>query len=79
MLVVCFANVADFVGSVLAGCPDFGDSVGSPAGGVAHGDDTRGGSGSNVNIDAIILLCGKFAPSNDDEAQAAARSVGVGL
>ena len=28
----------------------------APGGGVAHGDDTRGGSGSNVKIEAIARL-----------------------
>jgi hypothetical protein len=35
----------------------------SPTGGVAHGDETRGGSGSKVNMEAMLLyermyLCG---------------------
>jgi hypothetical protein len=46
----------DLVGSTLACCCMAGELDGPPVGGVAHGDDTRGGSGSNVNIDPDMML-----------------------
>jgi hypothetical protein len=53
VLPASFSVGASFVERGLAWCRDVGNSDGSPARGVAHGDSTRGGSGSNVNMDAI--------------------------
>lgn len=56
MLVASFTAVASFVGGGLACCRTVGDSEGSPLGAAVHGDNTRGGSGSKVNMDAMSLL-----------------------
>jgi hypothetical protein len=56
ILVVSFTAIASPVGSGLVCWRGFGDPEGPPFGGAVHGDDTRGGSGSKVNIEAITLL-----------------------
>ena len=56
ILVASFTAVASFVGGGFACCRTVGDSEGSPLGAAAQGDDTRGGSGSKVNMEAISLL-----------------------
>jgi hypothetical protein len=56
ILVASCTAVASFVGSGLACCHGVGDSEGSPVGGAVHGDDTRGGSGSKVNMEAMSVF-----------------------
>ena len=53
----------DVIGFVDDGCACWCGVVG-PAGSVAHGEDTRGGSGSNVKIEAISRVCPNYARSD---------------
>jgi hypothetical protein len=56
ILVASITLAASFVGGGLACCRVIGDSERSPLGAAVHGDDTRGGSGSKVNMEAMSLL-----------------------
>lgn len=57
----CSSLSPSLEGIGLAACWRAGVFVPVPAGGVAHGDDTRGGSGSKVNMEAMSGSFSRFA------------------
>jgi hypothetical protein len=67
---VAKADVVGFVGDGCVCCCGVDD----PAGGVAHGEETRGGSGSNVKIEAISRVCPIYARSGGVDGLMAKRT-----